>query len=128
MLEGVEAHAAPVADPEGLDLGDLGIGPQRGPGRELGRFLGTMIRLAKADAGVVRVLTSDYLDITDPEALRLLLLTRGWEPYPKDSVRWGENGVCTWYFKGEFPEHPGRVADVLENERLMLEVGRDFAD
>ena len=25
----------------------------------LGRFLGTMIRLAKADAGVVRVLTSD---------------------------------------------------------------------
>lgn len=29
----------------------------------LGRFLGTMIRLAKADAGVVRVLTSDGLHL-----------------------------------------------------------------
>lgn len=71
---------------------------------------------------------NDHVSPMRGRALRLLLLTRGWEPYPKDSVRWGENGVCTWYFKGEFPEHPGRVADALENERLMLEVGRDFAD
>ena len=59
--------------------------------------------------------------------LRVMLLAKGWQPYPKDSVRWGDQGVCTWYYKGDPPIHPGHAADDLEKARLLEETRRDFA-
>ena len=71
-IDGASPHAELDLDPSGSHtlealhvLGEISstLADEDDLDELLGRFLGTMIRLAKADAGVVRVLTSDGLHL-----------------------------------------------------------------